>query len=410
MSPTAMMSAITARGLFSHGSGSSNHTCPIPIIKQPKIQPIFGKTTFHTFAMYISGATGIVTLSVAAYLIFRHATHYSIPKQQRQIIRIAFLTPWVAFICFLATWLESSAGYFLPAIDLGSAMAIACFLLLLCNYVMAGPNGFDDLFGEGALAGGRLGTSSPSWLKRTWYLVLQFVPVSAILWIATAISMAVGTYCATSNKPYFAHIWITIIKGLSTGAAVMTIIKFTRKMKAQLGPHKAMMKLLAFKGVIFVNIFQTLLITILVSSKVIKPTDHLTYRDITVGIPALALSLEMPPFTLLMLYAYSSKPYESTKLRLGFRGGFMGGKAILEALNMTDILSAFVRGPMRLVREQEQMVIREDSMNLMAPPAYGTTHNGGNGFNNDPRYDARNNFNSETHYNDNNRHNGEMGV
>ena len=33
MSPTAMMSAITARGLFS--SGSSNHTCPIPIIKQP---------------------------------------------------------------------------------------------------------------------------------------------------------------------------------------------------------------------------------------------------------------------------------------------------------------------------------------------------------------------------------------
>lgn len=31
MSPTAMMSAITARGL----SGSSNHTCPIPIITQP---------------------------------------------------------------------------------------------------------------------------------------------------------------------------------------------------------------------------------------------------------------------------------------------------------------------------------------------------------------------------------------
>lgn len=88
----------------------------------------------------------------------------------------------------------------------------------------------------------------------------------------------------------------------------------------------------------------------------------------------------------------------------------MGGKAILEALNMTDILSAFVRGPMRLVREQEQMVIREDSMNLMAPPAYGTNHNGGNGFNNDPRYSARDNFNSETHYNDNNRYNGEMGV
>jgi len=44
-------------------------------------------------------------------------------------------------------------------------MAIACFLLLLCNYVMDGPNGFDDLFGEGALAGGRFGTTSPSWLK-----------------------------------------------------------------------------------------------------------------------------------------------------------------------------------------------------------------------------------------------------
>ena len=88
----------------------------------------------------------------------------------------------------------------------------------------------------------------------------------------------------------------------------------------------------------------------------------------------------------------------------------MGGRAILEALNMTDILSAFVHGPMRLVREQEQMVIREDSMNLMAPPAYGTNPNGGNGFNNDPRYNTGNNFNSETRYNGDNRYNGEMGV
>lgn len=39
-------------------------------------------------------------------------------------------------------------------------------------------------------------------------MVFQLIPVSIVLWIATAISLAVGTYCETSNSPHFAHLWV----------------------------------------------------------------------------------------------------------------------------------------------------------------------------------------------------------
>lgn len=42
--------------------------------------------------------------------------------------------------------------------------------------------------------------------------ITQWVVVSVLLWIATAASLAAGTYCDTSTNIHFAHIWVCIIK------------------------------------------------------------------------------------------------------------------------------------------------------------------------------------------------------
>lgn len=97
----------------------------------------------------------------------------------------------------------------------------------------------------------------------------------------------------------------------------------------------------------------------------------MTYNDISVGLPNLLLSLEMPLFSFFILYAYRTTPYNSPKMGKEFSGGPLGIKALFQALNMTDILSAFVRGPMRLVRSQEGMLNHDDSINLISnPPSY----------------------------------------
>ena len=82
----------------------------------------------------------------------------------------------------------------------------------------------------------------------------------------------------------------------------------------------------------------------------------MSYHDVNTGLPSLILACEMPLFMILMLFAFPVTPYRN-------QGGPAAGMltAIVEAFNISDLLSAFVRGPMRLVREQQREILRQGS-------------------------------------------------
>ena len=114
----------------------------------------------------------------------------------------------------------------------------------------------------------------------------------------------------------------------------------------------------------------------LVTHDAIKPTKYMTFEDIQTGLPPLILACEMPLFSILLFFCFPASPYRNAKSRHGVF------TAIFQALNIRDLLSAFVRGPMRLVREQQQGLIRQGSFMLMNTPAedsrqeYGHTRQG----------------------------------
>lgn len=91
----------------------------------------------------------------------------------------------------------------------------------------------------------------------------------------------------------------------------------------------------------------------------LKPTKYMTYHDIDTGLAALILACEMPIFACLLLFAFPPLPYRN-------QGGPAAGpiSAIVDAFNISDLLSAFVRGPMRLVREQQRQILRQDSVRV----------------------------------------------
>lgn len=60
----------------------------------------------------------------------------------------------------------------------------------------------------------------------------------------------------------------------------------------------------------------------------------------------------MPIFALLMIFAFPSKPYKNSN-KVATAGPM---KALWEALDIRDLLGACVRGPMRLIREQEREI------------------------------------------------------
>ena len=113
------------------------------------------------------------------------------------------------------------------------------------------------------------------------------------------------------------------------------------------------------------------------SKSVIKPTSHLSYNDLSVGLPNLILACEMPLFAGLVFWAFDLAPYQR-KARQANHGGPAGLKAILHALDQRDLLGSLVRGPMRLVRMQSSDAVRHDSVRLMdSPPAYPPPPNAG---------------------------------
>ncbi|KAF2683144.1 hypothetical protein K458DRAFT_341090 [Lentithecium fluviatile CBS 122367] len=365
---------LVLRKLFhdNDNKNSSKAVCPTENTQGPDIVPFVGNLTFHSFASILSGACAAASLLIALTIIALHAINYSNPIQQRQVIRIILLVPWVAIFAFLTVWQSGAGEYLVESLDFGCAIAISAFLLLLCDFVLSNKGSSDELFGEGASRRGQFRGESPVWLKRTWYLVLQFIPVSIIVWAATCITVATGIYCGASNSPHFAHIWISVIKMVSTIAAVLAVLKFYKRMKAHLAPHNVFLKFFAFKGIIGLNVLQTFIINILVGNGTIAPSKYLTYHDIKTGLPSLILACEMPIFAALLFVAFPVSVYKGEQ-----RGPAAGPLvALVQTFDMRDLGSAFVRGPMRLLREQQWGMERQSSFPLAAeeglPPAgYG---------------------------------------
>jgi hypothetical protein len=84
----------------------------------------------------------------------------------------------------------------------------------------------------------------------------------------------------------------------------------------------------------------------------------MSYHDVDTGLASFILALEMPIFAVLIFLAFSPMPYKVNGPSVG------PVSAIVDAFNITDLLSAFLRGPMRLVKDQRRQMLRQDSMRV----------------------------------------------
>jgi hypothetical protein len=89
---------IAARGLLkSDEEKAAKRVCPTEDHTGPAIVPFVGNLTYHQFSSILAGACALLSTFIVLVLIVMHAINYSNPVQQRQIIRIALLVPYVAF-------------------------------------------------------------------------------------------------------------------------------------------------------------------------------------------------------------------------------------------------------------------------------------------------------------------------
>ncbi|KFY42727.1 hypothetical protein V494_02285 [Pseudogymnoascus sp. VKM F-4513 (FW-928)] len=140
------------------------------------------------------------------------------------------------------------------------------------------------------------------------------------------------------------------------------LIQFYIQLRTDLAEHSPFLKVLAIKLVIFLSFWQTFIISILTSStfSILHANAYLAFPDLYVGIPSLLICVEMALFAIFHIFAYPHAPYRpdrsaspdtTSKYPTGDpddlgpnQGGFLGARALLDALNPWDIVKAFGRG------------------------------------------------------------------
>ncbi|KAG9663785.1 DUF300-domain-containing protein, partial [Aureobasidium melanogenum] len=341
--------------------------------------PLFGEVKFHHVGLVISAVFALISVIIAFFLIYKHATHYSKPWEQKHIIRILLMIPIYSTVSFLSYLYYKHSIYFEVLRDCYEAFAIASFFTLLCNYIAPNLheqkdyfrqvqpiNWFWGVFGLQKCTGGkdkgilRIPRSGLTWFNVVWLSVFQYCFIRVLFTIVSVVTQALGRYCEASLNPAFAHIWVMVFEGASVTIAMFMLIQFYLQLKADLAEHRPFLKVLCIKLVIFFSFWQSLLISFLSSSNgPLQPTKKISYPDIKVGIPSMLLCIEMAIFAVMHLFAFPWREYDLSKPSFAdpltvpgsgfsgnapkYHGGWMGIKAYADTFNPWDLVKATAR-------------------------------------------------------------------
>jgi Organic solute transporter Ostalpha len=129
---------------------------------------------------------------------------------------VIFTIPVFAVVSFLSVAFNDAAIYLKPVAGLYEAFALAGFFILLCAFVQEDDNEREFFFQSSGTTKHYLVLLPPlsvshsalTSVKAATIGAFQFPVVMLIVLIVTCITQAAGTYCETSNKVYFAHIWV----------------------------------------------------------------------------------------------------------------------------------------------------------------------------------------------------------
>ena len=125
--------------------------------------------------------------------------------------------------------------------------------------------------------------------------------------------------------------------------AIVGTVRLYRRMRPTLKPHKALSKLVCFKLLVAIILLQNLALLALIKVNHYIPTSRASYYDLTRGIPAVLISLEMPLFSFLFLWAFSASSYRHALASAPLHGPGLAqrrgcGAALVDVLNILDIV------------------------------------------------------------------------
>uniref|UniRef100_A0AAY4C586 Transmembrane protein 184a n=1 Tax=Denticeps clupeoides TaxID=299321 RepID=A0AAY4C586_9TELE len=279
-------------------------------------------------AQALSGIFVWSALIITCHQIYSHLRSYTMPNEQRYIIRILFIVPIYAFDSWLSLLFISNDQYYVyfdSVRDCYEAFVIYNFLSLSFEYlggesaIMAEIRGkpiqSSCLYGTCCLVGM---SYSIGFLRFCKQATLQFCVVKPIMAIITIFLQAFGKYHDGDFNVTGGYLYITIIYNISVSLALYALFLFFFATSDLLRPYEPVLKFLTIKSVIFLSFWQGMVLAILEKCGVI--TNALVIDGHEVGAGSVAagwqnfiICIEMFFAAIALRYAFTWNVYQEKK-------------------------------------------------------------------------------------------------
>jgi hypothetical protein len=245
----------------SSGIPQGNTTCARPLTNDIG-EPIAGSLTFHHLMILISAPCMGLTLLSCILLSWRHLHRYTVPQEQRQILRIVNLPAVYAIFNFLGILFYQDYFYITPIAGIYEAFVVAALFLLVLEWTCPDGTDRDKYFDNLALLD-KKGNVQPGgslkWYQKTWCEALQYPLTKLVLSVIQIITQYFGVYCENSMSPKYAHLWLFLVDMLFVGGAFGAVIGFARRLAKEKvidKSHRSRPKILSLLGILIFQILQ----------------------------------------------------------------------------------------------------------------------------------------------------------
>ncbi|XP_027730900.1 transmembrane protein 184A isoform X1 [Vombatus ursinus] len=288
------------------------------------------KQLFLTTALAqgISGLFVWSALILTCHQIYLHLRFYTVPNEQRYIIRLLFIVPIYAFDSWLSLLLLGSHQYYVyfnSVRDCYEAFVIYSFLSLCFEYLGGESAIMAEIRGKPIKSNCFYGTCclqgmfySIGFLRFCKQATLQFCIVKPIMALITIILQGVGKYNDGDFNPRSGYLYVTIVYNFSVSLALYALFLFYFATSDLLRPFEPVLKFLTIKAVIFLSFWQGMLLAILEKCGVIPEVQIIDGNEVGAGTVAAGyqnfiICIEMLFASIALRYAFTCQVYSEKK-------------------------------------------------------------------------------------------------
>uniref|UniRef100_A0A8C5R2Y3 Transmembrane protein 184A n=1 Tax=Leptobrachium leishanense TaxID=445787 RepID=A0A8C5R2Y3_9ANUR len=244
----------------------------------------------------ISGVFVWSALLLTCHQIYVHLRNYTVPNEQRYIIRILFIVPIYSFDSWLSLLFIGNDQYYVYFDSVRD-----CYEGEIWRFIQ-----------------GRRMSYSIGFLRFCKQATLQFCIVKPIMAVVTIILQAFGKYSDGDFNVHSGYLYITIIYNISVSLALYALFLFYFATKDLLQPFEPVLKFLTIKAVIFLSFWQGMLLAILERCGVIPEVQIINNKTVGAGTVAAGcqnfiICIEMLFAAIALRYAFTSQVYREKK-------------------------------------------------------------------------------------------------